>query len=88
MKGSKPCRTDWNASLTLSQGCAAAGLCNTNYCGDGFAVPDEIMMEVLENESPSKCVLCSDYIRDCVILVQYLSLWFMFLVSQGVKKST
>lgn len=44
----------------------------------GSVIPitaDEIMMGVLENESPLKCILCSEYITDCVIVVQYLGLW-------------
>lgn len=37
---------------------------------------------MLENESPSKCVLCSEYKRLCCYSAMLRSMGFMFLVSE------
>lgn len=45
-------------------------------------------MGMLENESLSKCVSCSEYLRDFVKSAILKSTGFMLLIKEGVIKST
>lgn len=46
------------------------------------------MIGKLENESLLKCVSCSEYMKDFVGSAILRSTGFIFLIREGVKKST
>jgi len=46
------------------------------------------MLGTLDNESPSKCISCSEYLRHFVKSAILRSMRSMFLIREGVKKST
>lgn len=46
------------------------------------------MIGKLENESLLKCVSCSEYMKDFVGSAILRSIGFIFLIREGVKKST